>query len=312
MNTNSKTNLAGALILVGLVLADVCHAKINVVVTTPDLASIVKVIGGSEVEITTLARATEDPHFVDARPSFIARLNKADALVEGGAELESAWLGSLLEGARNPKIASGAVGRIACNEGVRMLEVPTVLDRSKGDIHAAGNPHYLMDPANARVVASHVADAFGKLDPKSAELYSGNLKKFVDALGEKLSAWEKALAPFKGQRIVSYHNSWPYFSDRFGVKVDLFLEPKPGIPPTPAHLAGVIAKMKEEKVRVIFVEPFLNRKTAETVARNAGATALDVSQFPGGVKGTEGGYIALFDYLVSALVKALAAGADAR
>lgn len=312
MKTNSKTKLVVALMLLGLAFTSVCDAKLNVVVTTPDLASIVKEIGGNEVEITTLARPTEDPHFVDARPSFIARLNKADALVEGGAELESAWLGPLLEGARNPKIVSGAVGRIACNEGVRMLEVPTELDRSKGDIHAAGNPHYLIDPANARIVATHVADAFGKLDPKSAGVYGGNLKKFADALGEKLIAWEKTLSPFKGQRIVSYHNSWPYFSERFGVKVDLFLEPKPGIPPTPAHLAGVIAKMKEEKVRVIFVEPFLNRKTAETVGRNAGATALDVSQFPGGVKGTEGGYIALVDYLVNALAKTLAAGVEAK
>jgi len=303
-----KTTFSRTLLLGCLCLAQIGHAKLNVVVTTADLASIVKEIGGSHVEITTLARPTEDPHFVDARPSFIARLNKADALVEGGAELEAGWLPPLLEGSRNPKIAHGAAGRIACNEGVRMLEVPASLDRSKGDIHAAGNPHYLMDPANAKIVASHIADAFVKLDSPTADAYRTNLKRFSETLEARLPNWEKALAPYKSQRIVSYHNSWPYFAERFGLKIDLFLEPKPGIPPTPAHLAIVIAKMKEEKVRAIFVEPFLNRKTAETVARNAGAAALDVTQFPGGVKGTEGGYIQLFDYLVSSLAKALGGG----
>lgn len=312
MKTQSRTNLGRALALLTLGFASVSEAKLNVVVTTPDLASIVKEIGGGEVEITTLARPTEDPHFVDARPSFIARLNKADALVEGGAELEAGWLGPLLQGSRNAKIAAGAAGRIDCHEGVRMLEVPTTLDRSKGDIHAAGNPHYLMDPANARIVAAHVAEAFSKLDAPASATYSANLKKFTDTLDARIAVWEKTLAPFKGQRITSYHNSWPYFAERFGLRLDLFLEPKPGIPPTPAHLASVIAKMKEEKVRVIFVEPFLNRKTAETVARSAGATALDVSQFPGGVKGTEGGYVALFDYLVNALAKAMASGGEAK
>lgn len=304
-----KTIFNRTLLLGWLCLAQTCEAKLNVVVTTADLASIVKEIGGNQVEITTLARPTEDPHFVDARPSFIARLNKADALVEGGAELEVGWLPPLLEGSRNPRIATGAPGRIACNEGVHMLEVPTSLDRSKGDIHAAGNPHYLMDPANAKIVATHIADAFTKLDSAAAEVYRANLKRFGDTVDARLHDWVKALSPFKGQRIVSYHNSWPYFAERFGLKIDLFLEPKPGIPPTPAHLAGVIAKMKEEKVRVIFVEPFLNRKTAETVARNAGATALDVTQCPGGVKGTEGGYVQLFDYLVNSLATALAGSA---
>ena len=303
-----KTFFGKTLLFGSLCLAQTGQAKLNVVVTTPDLTSIVKEIGGNQLEITTLARLTEDPHFVDARPSFIARLNKADALVEGGAELEVGWLPPLVEGSRNPRIATGAAGRIACNEGVRMLEVPTSLDRSKGDIHAAGNPHYLMDPANAKIVATHIADAFSKLDPPAADVYRANLKRFNDTVDARLHDWVKTLSPFKGQRVVSYHNSWPYFAERFGLKIDLFLEPKPGIPPTPAHLASVIARMKEEKVRVIFVEPFLNRKTAETVARNAGATALDVSQFPGGVKGTGDGYFQLFDYLVNSLAAALASG----
>jgi len=281
------------------------QAKLNVVVTTPDLASIVKEVGGALVEITTLAKPTEDPHFVDAKPSFIVKLNKASAIVEGGAELEIGWLPPLLEGARNPRLASGAPGHIACQQGIQLLEVPTTLDRSKGDIHAAGNPHFMMDPVNARTVAMHITEAFCKLDSRSCETYQANLKKFTEALDAKLAEWQRTLLPYKGQRVVAYHNSWPYFAERFGLKIDLFLEPKPGIPPTPSHLAEVITRMKEEKDRVIFVEPFLNRKTAEAVAKNTGAVVLDVCQFPGGVKGTEGGYIQLMDYLVNGLAKAL-------
>ncbi len=186
-----------------------------------------------------------------------------------------------------------------------MLEVPATLDRSAGDIHAAGNPHFLVDPENAKIVAHHITDAFAQLDAKGAETYRVNLKKFSDQLDSKLAGWRKTLSPYQGQRIVAYHNSWPYFAQRFGLKIDLFLEPKPGIPPSPAHLADIIGKMKAQNARVIIVDPYLSRKTAETVARSTGATVVDVAQFPGGVKGTERGYIALMDYLVNSLAKAL-------
>jgi zinc/manganese transport system substrate-binding protein len=291
-----------------LLLLTISHpalAKLNVVATTPDLASIAKEIGGDHLDITTLAKATEDPHFVDARPSFIVKLNHADVLIEGGAELEIGWLPALLEQSRNQKVAPGAPGHVACAQGVQMLEVPTTLDRSRGDIHAAGNPHYIVDPINAKIVGQHIADAFCAHDQKSCGAYRANLKKFTDAIDAKMVEWQKKLEPFKGQQIVAYHNSWVYFGERFGLKIDLFLEPKPGIPPTPAHLAEVITKMKENKVHVIMVDPYLNRKTAETVARNTGATVVDVAQFPGGVKGTEGGYIQLIDYLVNSLARAL-------
>jgi len=285
--------------------ASVAHARLNVVVTTPDLASIVREIGSAHVDITTLARPTEDPHFVDAKPNFIVKLNKADMLVEGGAELEIGWLPALLDQARNPKLAADAPGYVACKDGVQLLEVPTTLDRSKGDIHAAGNPHYLIDPLNAKIVAGHIAESLCRVDPAACDTYRANLKKFNDQIDARMEQWTKALAPFKGQRIVSFHNSWAYFAQRFGLRIDLFMEPKPGIPPTPTHLSDVIKTMKAENIRVIFVEPFLNRRTAETVARNTGATVVDVSQFPGGVKGTDAGYIALLDHLVADLVSAL-------
>jgi zinc/manganese transport system substrate-binding protein len=293
--------------LLGLALTVVAaQAKLNVVATTPDLASVAKEVGGDKIELTTLARSTEDPHFVDAKPSFILKLNKADALIHGGAELESGWLAPLIAGARNAKLVSAAKGDVRCCEGVRMLEVPVKLDRSEGDIHAAGNPHYLVDPENAKIVAHHIADAFAALDPANKEAYLANAKKFTDALDAKLKEWQATLAPFKGSHLVAYHNSWIYFADRFGLKIELFLEPKPGIPPSPAHLAEVITQMKQEQARVIIVDPYLNRKTAETVARSTDAKVVDVAQFPGGVKGTDGGYIALMDYLVNSLAKALA------
>ncbi len=292
------------LFLAALLMATAVQAKLNIVVTTPDLASIAKEVGGDKVEITTLARPTEDPHFVDAKPSFIVKLNRADALIEGGADLEIGWLPSLLTGARNDKIQSGQPGRILCNEGVSMLEVPTTLTRAEGDIHPLGNPHYVVDPVNAKIIATHLADAFAKLDSGSAEMYRANAKKFTDALDGKLAEWVAKLAPFKGAKVVSYHKSWPYFAARYGLVMDIFLEPKPGIPPSPAHLASVIARMKEENARVIIVDPYLNRKTAETVARSTDATVVDVAQMPGGVKGADS-YIALEDYLVNSLAAAL-------
>src|SRR5215831_11399219 len=293
-----------------LFLGALCQSalgKLNVVATTPDLASIAKEIGGDRIEITTLAKPTEDPHFVDAKPSFIVKLNHADVLIEGGAELEIGWLPALLDQARNSKLAPGAAGHVACAQGVPLLEVPSTLDRSRGDIHAAGNPHYLVDPVNAKIVAQHIANAFCALDDRNCAAYRANLKKFEDSIDAKLTEWERTLAPFKGQQIVAYHNSWLYFGNRFGLKVDLFLEPKPGIPPTPTHLAEVITKMRADKVHVIVVDPYLNRRTAETVAEKTSATVVDVSQFPGGIKVTEGGYIQLMDYLVNGIAHALAA-----
>lgn len=281
------------------------QAKLNVVATTPDFGTLAREIGGDRVEVTTLARPTEDPHFVDAKPSFIVKLNRADALIEGGAELEIGWLPPLLEGARNPKLEPGKPGRISCVEGVSLLEVPSSLDRSKGDLHAAGNPHYTTDPVNIKIAAAHICNAFSALDAKSAEYFRGNLGKLNEQLDAKLAEWSKLLEPYRGKRLVTYHNSWPYFARRFGLRMDLFLEPKPGIPPTPAHLAEVIETMKAENIRVILVEPYLNHKTAEAVAAHTDARVLDFAPYPGGAKGTEAGTVQWIDALVRSLAGAL-------
>lgn len=280
----------------------IAQAKLNVVATTPDFGAIAQEIGGDKADVTSLAKPTEDPHFIDAKPSFIVKLNHADAVIEGGAELELGWLPPLLDGARNPKLDSGKPGRIACAEGISLLEIPTALDRSKGDLHAAGNPHYTTDPANAKIVAEHIANSFCQLEGKSCDTFKTNLKKFNERLDAKLAEWEKVLAPCRGKRIVTYHNSWPYFARRFDLKMDLFLEPKPGIPPSPSHLAEVITKMKSENIKIIIVEPHLNRKTAVTVANRTEAVVLDFAPYPN--SGTS--YVDWMDGLVKSLAKTFA------
>jgi zinc/manganese transport system substrate-binding protein len=289
-----------AICLMGLAVAS--QAKLNVVATTGDFGAIAKAIGGDAVAVTVLAKPTEDPHFVDAKPSLIVKLNRADAVIEGGAELELGWLPPLLEGSRNSKLEAGKPGHIMGNEGISLLEVPTTLDRSRGDVHAAGNPHYMSDPINGKIVAEHIANALCQLDSKSCDQFRANLTKFNSELDAKLGEWEKTLAPYKGKQVVSYHNMWPYFGERFGLKFDLFLEPKPGIPPTPAHLAEVITKMKSDNVKVIIVQPYQNRKTAETVANHTGATVVDFPTFPN----TDQSYVAWIDGLVNSLAKAFA------
>jgi zinc/manganese transport system substrate-binding protein len=283
-------------------------AKLNVVATTPDLGSIAAAIGGSQIQLTILAKPTEDPHFVDAKPSFAVKLSRADVLIEGGADLEIGWLPPLVDQAANPRVRYGSPSRVLGNQGVSMLEIPEILDRSKGDIHAAGNPHYLMDPANAKILAARLAETFSQLDAANAATYRANLARFTTALDAKMAEWLKLMEPHRGRHVAAYHNSWVYFAKRFGLVIEDFLEPKPGIPPTPGHLSAVIAKMKAERCRVIICEPYQNRKTAEKVAAETGAIVVDVTQFPGGVKGTEEGYIAMMNHLVVSVAKALDAG----
>src|SRR5262245_58091227 len=182
--------------------------KISVVATTPDLAALAKEIGGEAVDVKALAKPTEDPHFVDAKPSHIVTLNRADVLIDGGADLEVGWLPPLLESARNDKIAPGAPGRISASQGIRLLEVPSTLDRSRGDVHALGNPHFLMDPMNAKIVVAEIADHLSQVDPANAAAYKANLQKFDATLDSKVAEWQKQLAPFTGAKLVSYHNDF--------------------------------------------------------------------------------------------------------
>jgi ABC-type Zn uptake system ZnuABC Zn-binding protein ZnuA len=228
------------------------------------------------------------------------------ALLPGVAAARlNVWLPSLLNGARNPKIAPGSPGNVQGNAGIEMLEVPSRLDRSQGDIHSEGNPHYLVDPVNAGILTAALAETFARLDPARAGTYRTNALQFRAQLESRMQQWQKRLEPFRGRRLVAYHNSWPYFARRFELRIDLFLESKPGIPPSPAHLSKVISEIKEQQVRAALVDPYVPRRTAEMVARETGIPLVDVTQYPGGVKGTEGGYIAMMDYLVTAIAKEL-------
>ena len=305
MNTLTKLTVAlGALFTMAGTETPPVAKRLSVVATTPDLAALATAIGGDAVDVKALAKPTEDPHFVDAKPSHIVTLNRADVLIDGGAELELGWLPSLLESARNDKIAAGAPGRISASLGIRMLEVPTSFDRAKGDVHEKGNPHFMLDPLNVRLIVAQIAEHFAKVDPASAALYQANLKQFLATLDVKFAAWQKALEPFKGAKIVTYHKDFPYLAARFNLNVVENLEPKPGIEPSPAHLAKVIGLMRAEKVRVILVQPFQNRKTAETVARQTDAVVLDVAQQPGALKNTAT-YFDLMDSIVHTLATAL-------
>ncbi len=278
--------------------------KLTVVTTTPDFAALARAIGGDAVEVTALAKATEDPHFVDPKPSFLVTLNRADVLIEGGAELELGWLPPLLDNARNPRIGAGSPGRVVASQGIRMLEVPTTFDRSKGDVHALGNPHFMIDPLNAKIIAANIADHFAQLDPEAASLFKANLERFDATVDQKLAEWQRQLAPYRDATLVTYHKDFVYFAERFNLEIVETLEPKPGIAPSPAHLVQVISAMRAHQVRVILVQPYQNRKTAETVARQTNAIVLDMPQQPGAMKNVTT-YFELMDHLVQTLVAAL-------
>jgi zinc/manganese transport system substrate-binding protein len=280
------------------------QGKINVVATLPDFGAVARQIGGDNIDVTVLAKPTEDPHFVDARPSFVVKMRQADVLIDGGAELEIGWLPPLLQNARNPKIEVGQPGRVQASQGVRLMEVPEQLTRAAGDVHAMGNPHFMIDPIIAKAVAAHMASAFSAVDPAHAAEYQSNEKSFENTINAKLQEWGSKLLPYKGQSLVAYHDSWPYFAHRFGFNINLFLEPKPGIPPSPSHLAEVIAQMKAQKIKAIIVEPYHDRKIATKVAESTGAKVVNFCQFPGGLPNTDT-YTTLIDVLVNNLVAAL-------
>jgi zinc/manganese transport system substrate-binding protein len=306
MNALSFLKAAALAVIAFAASASPASAQLRVVATTPDLASVAREIGGDKVNVVALAKPTEDPHYVDAKPSHIVTLNRADALIEGGAELELGWLPPLLENSRNSKISAGAPGRIVASDGVKMLEIPTSFDRSKGDVHSLGNPHFMIDPVTVRIIARNIANHFAQIDPKSAATYNGNLARFNTKLDAKYAAWQRQLAPYRGARIVTYHKDFVYLAQRFGLTVVDELEPKPGIAPSPAHLAQVIGKMKSTNAKVILVQPFQNRKTAETVARQTGGIVLDVPQQPGAAPNTTT-YFDMMDNLVKTLAGGLGA-----
>ena len=278
--------------------------KIRVVATIPDLKALTEEVGGNLVEVESLARGTQNAHELEIRPSLMLKLRRADLLVENGLELDS-WAEVAVQGANNPKIVRGAPGRIDASRGIQVLDVPAArVDRSMGDVHPLGNPHYSLDPGMAPIITQNIVDGLARFAPEHRAAFEKNREAFLARLNEAMARWTRALEPLKGARVVVYHPQWIYILNRFGLTQAATLEDRPGIPASPAHLTRVIRQMKEERIRVIIVEPWNDVKLATRVADEAGAKAVVLASMVGGVKGADS-YIGAIDHNVNALVAAM-------
>jgi ABC-type Zn uptake system ZnuABC Zn-binding protein ZnuA len=335
--------------LLGIINCGKCLAagKMNILTSTSDLKSLTEAVGGKHVNVSALATGRQDPHFIQAKPSYMMKAKKADLWVRVGLELEIGYEQLIIDGSRNRKIRFGNPGHLDVSEGVLRLEVPTTqkVDRSMGDVHPLGNPHYWLDPCNGRIMAKNICRRLKQLDPENAQSYESNLSVFLKKLdaalfgpellkvidGDKLCAlagkdklenfinnynlkspkqkiclggWMAKLKPCKGKKIVTYHRSWSYLANRFGLVVADELEPKPGIPPSPRHVLKVIGKMKTEKIKVILMEPFYSRKAPDLIADKTGAKVVVVANSVGGQE-TATDYISMIDNVLDKIITAL-------
>jgi zinc/manganese transport system substrate-binding protein len=281
------------------------QSKLNVITTTEDLASIAREVGGDRVTVEAIARGYQDPHFVEAKPSFILKLQKADLLIVVGRELEIGWLPPLVQQSRNNKIQPGAPGYLDASLGALILEMPTgQITRAMGDVHPQGNPHYWMDPENGKRIAKATADSFGRLQPGDRAYFEQRLTDFTARLDAAEKRWLAMMAPYKGTKVVTYHRSFPNFAERFGLEIIGYVEPRPGIPPTPQHTLDLMNEMKRQNVKLVLVEPYFDLKTPNAIGRETGARILVMPPSVGGVKETSD-YFKLFDYNINLLVDAL-------
>ena len=261
------------------------QAQLRVVTSTTDLHDIAKAVGGSRITATHISEGYQDPHFVEAKPSFILELRKADVWAYVGLELEAGWMSLLLDGARNSKVRAGGSGYIDVSKVIPVLDVPTSnVDRSQGDVHARGNPHYWLSPTNGRRIAQLYRDRFSQLDPAGASAYAANFRAFEARLDSAERAWAGLRAQIRGKPVVAWHTSWRYFADYSGMDIVGFMEPKPGVPPSPSHLAGLINTMKRTGAKVIIMEPYYDRKMADFVAARTGAKVLILPPSVGATK----------------------------
>ena len=303
--------VTAALLLLGLMAAQPDSAraagKINVVASTTDLAALAQEVGGDRVEISSIARGYQDPHFVEAKPSFLLQLKRADLLIVVGLQLEIGWLPPLVTQSGNPKIQPSAPGYFDSSQFAQILEVPTAqVTRAMGDVHPLGNPHYWLDPQNGLRVAQGIAQKFSEMSPGDAGYFAERLKSFQQRIVEAEKRWDAQMKPYRGRKVVTYHRSWPNLAARFGLDVVDYVEPRAGIPPTPSHLVELIAMMKRENVKLILVEPYFDLKTPNAVAAQTGAQVAVLLPSVGGEKEVTD-YFKLFDYDVNLLVRAFQA-----
>ncbi|NJD08874.1 MAG: zinc ABC transporter substrate-binding protein [Gemmatimonadetes bacterium] len=297
--------LIGLHALVLVLMARPASAQLQVVTSTTDLYDIATAVGGPLIRAVHISEGYQDPHFVEAKPSFILRLRDADVFAFVGLDLEIGWMPLLLQGARNRKLQPGQPGYLDVSSVVQVLDAARgPVDRSQGDVHPMGNPHYWLNPENGRRIARLFAGTFGALDPQHAAAYQDGAARFQARLAEQERSWTPLLAAIRGQPVVAWHTSWRYLADYTGLDIVGFLEPKPGVPPSPAHLAGLIATMKRTGAKLIIMEPFYDRKTADFVATRTGATVLVLPPSVGGIKAATD-YFQLLRYNLEQLAAAL-------
>jgi ABC-type Zn uptake system ZnuABC Zn-binding protein ZnuA len=281
------------------------HAsKIRIVTTLTDLADFTRNLGGDLVEVKSLATGVEDTHGVPMKPSFVPLLNRADLVVLVGLDCEHAFLPALLEASKNPRIQVNKSGYVDCSKGIMPIDVPKSTGHSEGDVHAEGNPHYVLDPVLAKVAIKNIYNALVAVAPEHKTEFTRNRDAYLARLNANIVEWEKAVRPFRGAKFVSYHEHWPYFAERFGMKYFGTIELKPGIDPTPRHIQELVAAMKADHVIIVVREPQFPEKVPKRVAEMAGANLITLPIMPGGVPNTET-YIKMMDYIIHTMVTAM-------
>lgn len=293
------------LLLLCTLVVPAAEAQLRVVTSTTDLWDLARQVGGARTTVKHVSEGFQDPHFVEAKPSFVLELQKADVWAYVGLDLEKGWAPTLLAGARNGRIAAGAPGDVDVSRAIPLLDVPSgTVDRSQGDVHPLGNPHYWLDPDNAKRITGLFRDVFSQIDPAGAASYAANAKAFEAKLDAAERDWAPALVRLKGKPVVAWHTSWRYFAEYTGVNVVGFMEPKPGVPPSPSHLAGLIMTMQRTGAKVIIMEPWYDRKSADFVAGKTGATVLVISPSVGGAKGLDD-YVATMRNAITVVAQAV-------
>lgn len=284
----------------GVLLTLPVLGQIKVVASTSDLADFASIVGGEQVSVEFIVRGTQNPHYIDVKPSYMLQLKRADIFLVVGLELEL-WAPRIIDGSRNDKLVV-----VDCSRGIKRLEVPTQqVDKSMGDVHPLGNPHYWLNPENVGTILSTIADAFSQLAPEHAELFRSRRERYLATLADAITQWKKLLAPFAGAKLVTYHSSFSYFAEYFGLSIVDQIEPKPGIPPTPSHTSGLIAMMRSGNVGVIALEQFYPANVAEQIAQSTSAQLVRVSTSTGGLPATET-YLKLMEHNVRSLAQAFA------
>jgi zinc/manganese transport system substrate-binding protein len=294
-----RSRLIGLLCLV-LAVQTQAAENVSVVTTTTDLAAIAKAVGGERVKVESIAKGFQDPHYVEAKPSYMKMVNQGRVLLYAGLQLEIGWLPLLVQGARNTKLI-----QVDVSEGVSVLERPTgPISRAQGDVHPEGNPHYWLDPRNGVIVARRVAQELKSVAPADSVYFEQNLKKFESDLAQRVKGWEGRMAAYRGAEVVAYHKQWEYLANWLGLSIVSYVEDKPGIPPAPQHVANLIRTMQQKKIKALLVANFTNPSIPQSVADKAGARMTVLSASVGGEKGIDT-YGDLFESITAKLADAL-------